>query len=172
MATLKEIEALTLKYSNARGKLACDVRALQGMIDEAKRSFMPAIKRHVAAAKDAEALLHTAIEGSPALFVKPRTVTIMGIKVGFQKGKGKISFDDADKVVALIEKHLPELAEALIVETKKPIKDALLNLSVDELKKIGCRVTGTGDQVLIKDTTSDVDKLVAALLEEDEEVEA
>ena len=169
MSTLKEIEALTTKYAAARGRLADDVRALNAAIEVAKREFLPSIRRRVAAAKDAEAALRDAIEGAPELFVRPRTLTIAGVKVGFQKGKGKISFDDADKVVALIEKHLPELAETLVQVTKKPVKDALLQLSVEDLKRIGCRVTGTGDQVLVKDTTSDVDKLVEPLLKEDEE---
>jgi hypothetical protein len=170
--TLKEIEVLAQRYATARGRLADDVRALNGAIEEAKREYLPSIKRHVASVKDAEAVLHTAIEGNPHLFTRPRTVTVHGVKIGFRKGEGKISFDDADKVVALIEKHLPELAETLVAVTKKPMKDALLNLSVEDLKRIGCKVTGTSDQVVIKDTTSDVDKLVAALLAEDEEVEA
>ena len=166
---LAKIETLTRRYAEARERLAGEVRALNQAIEEAKREYRASLKKRVAAVKDAEAELHTAVEGAPELFVRPRTLTIAGVKVGFQKGKGKISFDDADKVVALIERHLPELAETLVQVTKKPVKDALLNLSVDDLKRIGCRVTGTGDQVVIKDTTSDVDKLVEALLKEDEE---
>jgi hypothetical protein len=169
---LAQIDTLAGRYADARAALAGTVSGLNDEIEEVKRKYIGRIKVQVARAKDCASSLQAAIEEAPEHFTKPRTITMHGIKVGFRKGEGKLSFDDVDKVVALIEKHLPELAETLIVSTKKPVKDALLNLSVEQLKKIGCKVTGTGDQVVIKDTTSDVDKLVAALLAEDEEVEA
>lgn len=167
--TLKEIESLAKRYADRRAALAEDVGALHEQIEKLKRARLPEIKTHVAQVKDAQAALAAAIEASPELFVKPRTVTVHGVKVGFQKGKGRVVFDDAAKVVELIERHLPELAERLVKTTKKPAKEALLALDVATLKRIACRVTGTGDEVLIKDTTSDVDKLVEALLEEEQE---
>ena len=169
---LAQIDTLARRHADARAALAATVSGMNDEIDDVKRKYIGRIKVQVARAKECTAELQAAIEEAPEHFTKPRTIIMHGVKVGFQKGKGKIAFDDVDKVVALIEKHLPELAETLVITTKKPVKDALLNLSVEQLKKIGCKVTGTGDQVVIKDTTSDVDKLVAALLAEDEEVEA
>ena len=91
-----------------------------------------------------------------------------GVKVGFEKGKGRIEWDDDDTVVRLIEKHFPEQADILIKTKKKPAKKALAQLSVAELKKLGVTVEETGDQVVIKSTDSEIDKLVTALLKGDE----
>lgn len=169
MATLKEIEALTKAYADRREALAGTVSGLNDELEAVKRKYLARIKQQVASAKDAAANLSAAIEASPALFVKPRTITVHGIKVGFQKGKGKVTFADGDKVVELIKKHLEDRADVLILTEEKPNKEAIAQLEVAELKKIGCSVTGTGDQVLIKDAAGDVDKLVAALLKEEVE---
>ena len=41
--------------------------------------------------------LRALIEESPELFEKPRSVVLHGIKLGYQKGKGGIVWDDADR---------------------------------------------------------------------------
>lgn len=171
MATMQEIEAKAKEYADERADLANYVQALEDEKRALVRRYLPGIKRRVAAAKVAREALHVVIKESADLFVKPRSVTVHGIKVGFQKGKGKVVFDDADKVVELIEKHFPELADTLVKTEKKPLKDAILALDVAQLKKIACRVTGTGDEVLIKDASGEVDKLVEALLADDTEEE-
>ena len=167
MATLIEIEAQTKVYADAREKLSVEVGTLTEQMEKLKRTHLSAIKRRVAAAKDARAALANMIEQSPALFEKPRSITIHGVKVGFQKGKGKIEFDDVDQVVKLIKKNFPKQFDTLVKTTHKPIKDALQNLAAGDLKKLGITVEESGDVVLIKDATGEVDKLVSALLKED-----
>lgn len=169
MATLKEIDTLTRKHADARTRLADHVRALTGDIEAAKRSYLPGIRGAVARAKDTEAELRAAIEASPELFVKPRTQTLHGIRVGFKKGKGKLEIDNEEHLVKLIRKHFPEQFDALVKTTEKPLKGALEQLAAADLKKLGIEVADTGDVVFIKDTASDVDKLVDALLAETEE---
>jgi hypothetical protein len=174
VATLKEIELKAKHFADARARLADDVRELQDIVEKAKRAALPTIKERVRAVRDHEAALRALIADSAELFVKPRTVTAHGVKVGYAKGKGKVTFEDGDKVVELIKKHFAREADVLINTTEKPNKEAILSLPVGDAKKIGCAITGTGDQVVVKDTASDVDKLVTALLEEqaEEEVEA
>ncbi len=110
--------------------------------------------------------LRTLIGKAPELFVKPKSMTINGIKLGYQKGKGKIEWEDPDQVVRLIKKHFPEQADVLITTTEKPIKDALNGLTAAELKKLGISVVEGGEAIFIKPTDSAVDKLVDALLKE------
>jgi hypothetical protein len=86
--------------------------------------------------------------------------------VGYAKGKSGIEWDDPAAVVAAIEKHLPEQAEALIRWTAKPLKEAINQLDVSDLRKIGCRVVDTGDRIVIRPVDSEVDTLVDALLKE------
>lgn len=172
MATLADIEQHTRRYADARDLLASRVQALQDDIEAAKRRKLSGIKKAVAAAAEARDKLQSAIEASPELFQKPRTLVIAGVRVGYTKGAGKLSFDDPARVGALIRRHYPDQAEALIKVTETPIRKALGNLSVAELKRIGVTVEETGDQVVIKPTDSEVDKLVGALLADAERIES
>lgn len=164
MTQLTDIEPSAKAYADARGKVAEIVTLLNEGIEALKREHMPALKRAVTRAAEKHDQLKQIIEANPALFVRPRTVVYHGVKLGLQKGKGGIAFDDADQVVRLIKRHFPDQADVLVVTTEKPAKDALGQLSVAELKKIGCSVVDAGDAVVIKPTDSEVDKLVDTLL--------
>jgi hypothetical protein len=166
---MEGIEQLTKEYADARERLSGTVDALQGRMEALKRQYLPAIKVQVRKAKERQDALKTGIEKSAVLFKRPRTVIMHGISVGFEKGKGKIEWEDAGMVVRLIEKHFPEQAEVLIKTTKNPLKKALSTLSAVELKKIGITVEETGDVVVIRPVDSEVDKIVAALLKDDSE---
>ncbi len=168
--TLPDIERKTKDYADARTVLSDRVQRLNDEIEAAKRRLLPGIKKAVEIAAEKKADLTWALMDSANLFVKPRTIVVCGIKVGLEKGKGKIEIpkEDEEKVVRLIEKYFPEQADVLIQTKKKPAKKALSGLTVAELKKLGITVEETGDQVVIKGTDSDVDKLVKALLKEGE----
>lgn len=172
MTQLTDIEPTAKAYADARAKVVEIVTELNAGIDALKRDHMPALKRAITKAAEKHDQLKQIIEANPNLFVKPRTVIYHGVKIGMAKGKGGISFDDADQVVRLIKKHYPEQADVLILTTEKPSKEALGNLSVAELKKIGCNSVDAGDAVVIKPTDSEVDKLVDALLKGATEGEA
>lgn len=172
MTQLTDIEPTAKAYADARAKVVEIVTDLNAGIDALKRNHMPAIKRAITKAAEKHDQLKQIIEANPNLFVKPRTVIYHGVKIGMKQASGGISFDDADQVVRLIKKHFPEQADVLINTTEKPSKDALRNLSVAELKKIGCNSVDAGDAVVIKPTDSEVDKLVDALLKGATEGEA
>ncbi len=169
MASLNEIDALTKAYADGRFALTAHVAALQAELENVRMKHIKAIKRTVASVAEARAKLAAALDESPELFVKPRSQVLHGVKVGFQKGKGKIEYEDADQVVKLIRKHFPEQFDVLVRTTEKPVKEALGSLTAAELKKLGITVEETGDVVLIKPVDGEVDKLVKALLKEGEE---
>lgn len=162
--SLDPIDAKARVYAEARDRLAASVGELNLAIDALKRQQLPVIKRHLRRAFELESELRGLVEANPHLFVKPRTVVLHGVKVGFQKGAGGITFDDPQHVCKLIEKKLPDLADVLIKNDPKPIKKALQQLSVQQLKAIGCEVEEAGDRVVVKAVDSAVDKLVTALL--------
>lgn len=162
--SMEQIEQRTRALSEARDRLSEAVQALQDGVNALHRKHLPQLKRHMRRAFDAEQQLRALVEEHPALFTKPRTVVFHGIKVGYEKGKGAITFDDADLVVKLIEKKLPDQADVLIDTVKKPVKKALAQLSVDQLRKLGCEVDEAGDHVVIRPVDSAVDKLLKALL--------
>lgn len=174
MPTLTEIETLTRAYADARTILAETVQVLSDELELARRRHLPGIKRAVAEAQQARDRLHAAIEAAPELFRRPKTLTLSGVRVGFMKSPGKLTWDDPDTVIRLIRKHLPDQAETLIRIREEPVRAALSQLTVAELKRLGVTVIESGDEVCIKPVDGAVDKLVEALLKENasEEVSA
>lgn len=166
MTPLHEIESRAKLYAEAREKLAAIVSELNAGIEALKRKAMPNLKRAVGSAAVHHDRLKELIELAPELFAKPRTVVFHGIKVGYQKGKGAIEWQDPKQVVKLIRKHYPDLCDTLIVTKETPAKAALALLTVSELRKIGVSSVDAGDEIVIKPTDSAVDKLVDALLKE------
>jgi hypothetical protein len=167
MATLGEIELLTKDYSESYSKLSDKVRDLNDEIDSAKRKHMRYIKSFAEDALERKSKLSNAIEDSKDLFDKPKSIVIHGMKVGLQKGKGKITVPDEEKTILLIKKNLPDQAEILVKTEEKLVKSALENLSAGDLKKVGLNIVESTDSVIIKPTGSDIDKIVTALLKED-----
>lgn len=164
MTQIKDIDAQAKAFSEARAKVADIVTDLNAGIDALKRDHMPSLKRAITRLAEKHEQLKALIDQNPQLFVKPKTVVMHGVKVGYAKGKGGIAFDNAEQVVKLIKKHMPDQAEVLIITKETPAKDALAQLPVADLKKIGCTVVATGDAVVIKPTDSEVDKMVDVLL--------
>jgi hypothetical protein len=164
---LTDIEKLTKDYSDERTRLADRIRYLEDEINTLKRKRLPGIKNAVQNVVEKQEDLKSALEDSRPLFVRPKTVVFHGVKVGFQKSKGKLSWNDDAQGLKLIRKHFPDQEDILIKKTERPSKDALLNLSAENLKKIGVTISDTGDVVVIKSTDSEIDKFVEALLNED-----
>lgn len=172
MKTLEELNARALALSNARLQLGQLVQALNAGIEALKANEMPAIRAAIDQATAAWAALEAGVQGSPELFVKPRTVAAHGVTFGIQKSKGVINIPDADKTVALIRKHLPEKADVLITTKEVPVKKAVEQLTAADLKRIGVQVTEGQDTVVIRPAPSDVDKLVKALVKAEVETDA
>jgi hypothetical protein len=164
--TLKELETLTRDFSDARARLAVLVGEIQVETQTILRNHMTQIKRCVAWTAERQDRLRAAIESNPSLFEQPRTQIFHGVKIGYRKATGSIQWDDDDQVVKLIEKHLADQVDALVKTEKRPIKKALEQLSVAELKKIACEAVEAGDVVVIKPVDDGVDSIVKALLKD------
>ena len=172
---LDPIEKAAKALRAARDLVSERATSLQEEIDTATKRKLPGLRSAVAAVAQADADLKAAIQAAPKQFVKPRSIVLHGLKLGFQKGKGKIEWEDDAQVVKLIRRHFPDQFDVLCKTTEKPIKAALDNLTTAELKKLGVSVEDSGDVVFVKDSTASVDKLVKALLkgvEEEEDAEA
>lgn len=164
---LKEIESLTKEYATARKILETRVQELEEELSQTKKRHMNGIKKAVEVTKTYQSRLHAAIDEAPELFKKPRTVVFFGIKVGFQKQKGKIEWEDDDVVVARLEKFYPDTWIDYVQTIYKPLKTQLEVLPAADLKKLGITIVEADDKVVIKPTDSEVDKLVEALLRDE-----
>jgi arsenate reductase-like glutaredoxin family protein len=161
---LEPIEIATKAFSKERIKLVDIVIGLNDAIEKLKRKAMPELKLAVDATAEAQAKLQQLLKDNKGLFERPRTVIFHGIKIGFKKQVGKIEIKDEEKTIALIRKQFPEIADVVIVKREAISKEALANVSVDTLKKIGCTVIADTDAVVIKATDTEVEKVVTAFL--------
>lgn len=172
MATLFEIDKAAQEYSQAHDGLAEIMTAIDDAVTRIKRERMPTLRKAVEKAAAKKTALRGLIDESRDQFKSPRTRILHGVKLGLQKGKGKLDWEDDELVVKLIKKHFPEETwEMLIKKTEKPRKDGLNGLDVKDLRKIGVTAEDTGDQIVVKPTDSEIDKMVDALLG-DEDPEA
>ena len=164
--TMEQIEKLTRKYAEESAALNEAVGALEAELEAVKKARMKGIKALVTRTADAKAALHGALESAPDLFGKPKTLTFSGVKVGYQKGKGGLDWEDDDALVAKIEKVYGEQAEDYLLVEKQPSAKALEGLEAAELKRLGVTVVDTGEQVVIRHVDGAVEKAVKALLKE------
>lgn len=169
MDAMNQIESATKTYADKRAVLSERVQALEADYAAARRRHLRGIKQSVAATNDARDRLAATLEEHSDQFAKRRTRVLHGVKVGFQKAKGKVSWSSVGQVLQLIRKHLPDRAPDLIRTKEEPVKEAIAKLPTADLRRIGCSVTETGDELVIRPTDSSTDKLVNALLKEGED---
>ncbi len=163
--SMKTIETLAEQYAKQRHALA----DLVNQINEEQRAIilrqLRSLRLAMAETAAAEDALRNAIEAEPQLFEKPRTRVLHGVKVGYQKGKGKVEIDDEAKTIRYIREKLPtDQAELMIRVTEKVERRAVMDLTASDLKRLGIRIVESGDQVVIKPVDSQVDRLIKALL--------
>lgn len=161
---MSTIDAACKAARAAREVLSERATALQEEIEAAQKRKLPGLRSAVAAVAEADAALIAALQSAPHLFVKPRSVVLHGLQVGYTKGKGTIEIGDPAQVVKLIRKHFPDSFDTLVKTKETPVKAAIKNLKVEDIKKLGITVQASGDVVFITDATDGVDKLVKALL--------
>ena len=164
---LADIEVYTNEYAKKRQLVVELADTMRQEIEDVKRKHITELKTRVACAAEKKQALINVLDANKALFDKPRAHIFNGIKVGFQKQKGTITWDDTDKVVELVKKKFPDMVDTMLKTDTSPVKAALEQLSVSDLKGIACTLEGSGDKILIKPTDANVDKLVEALLKDE-----
>ena len=170
LVELDDILVLCKKYAQARESLNRTVEEIRALRRHAVRSRMRGLRSRVATASAERDSLWAAIKANPQLFVKPRTRAAEGIKVGYRKQPGQIVCDDT-RVIARIRKLFPE-RESELVQVKETLKrSALKGLDSKTLSAIGVAIVRVDDEVFIAAASDELDKLVEALMGEDENME-
>lgn len=165
-ATWNDIEHLAKRYAHRRGRLRVAVDALEDEIRHCKRKHLPAISECAGHAITLRDRLRACVEAHPEYFRQPKTIVLHNIRIGYKKKPDAVEWDDDREVCARIERHLPEQFGVLIIRPPPaPVKKALLRLNNKLLTKLGVRKIPGADEVIVKPTDSEVDKLVDKLLE-------
>lgn len=169
------IDLLCEDYARERDELREVVQGVRDRLDQTQRKALPRLRALVRAVADARARLANAIESAPerwkASSGKRRTEVMHGIKVGLRKGAGRLEWDDDKQLCDLIRKVMPDQQDVLIRIAEAPNRTALGDLSAADLRRLGVRITDSGDQVVITPVDSAVDKLVDALMRDAERIE-
>ncbi len=169
-ATLPEIEKAAKAFADAHSALRAECEELDTEIRAAKKARRARLLSLSVKAAATRTALSDLVECAPELFEKPKTMVLYDIKVGFQKMKGRIEVADPERTLALIRKHFGDKADLLIRTVESPNREALGELPVSDLKKIGAEITETCDKVVVKPVASDIDRLVEAFVAELEEI--
>jgi len=169
LTALDQIDVSARDYAEAQATLGRLATTLHDEMEALRRRHLKSIKLAAAEAALRRADLEQLIRAHPEIFVKPRTFTCHGVRVGYQKGKGKIECVNEEAVIERIEKILPEQADVLIRIQKKIARSALQTLDVATLRRLGLVITDTEEEIVIKDERGDVARLVAKLLAESED---
>lgn len=164
MHDLTVINRLTQDFAAANAELSYLGQSIDAAVADLKREFAARYRAISAKVAERHSKLATAIQESPGLFEKPRTLVIAGVNVGLAKGKGGIVYGDPDDVVRRIEKLFGDDAEQYLHVRKSPDKEAIEKLTVCELGKIGCTLVDTGDKVVIKPLEGEMSTLARNLL--------
>lgn len=171
MIELNTIDAAAKAARQARETLAERATSLKDEIDTMTKRRLPGIKSAVAAVAEADSKLMGLLQQAPELFVRPKSMVLHGLQLGYKRAAGRIEIEDAKAVVKAIRKHFPERFEVLVKVKETPIKTAIGQLTGDELKKIGVTAQGSSEVTFIQDATDNVDKLVKALLKGTEQAD-
>ena len=164
-SSLAALETRCARFDEASAELEKLIADLEADLEAVKQKHLRGLKRQAGHVAGLEAELRSAIEAAPELFIKPRSLTIHGVKVGFTLSQGKVEWQDDARVLALIKKHHKGDADVLIRTVEEPNKDALRALPAGELARLGCTIEGAGDVVICKRVAGDVEKLINRLVE-------
>lgn len=140
--------------------------ALEEELLAVQRRHLRKLRNRAHNAQESEAALKAAIATRQELFQKPRTITVHGLKLGLQKGKGKVTIADEPKAIKRLRKLLGDDAEPFIVCRENLDKTQLPKLDTKQLMHIGCSVIEAGDRVLVKPVDGALDKWLNKILSE------
>lgn len=160
---LDEIDKLAATHAKNISALEKLVTTLNADLEALKKKVNARLKTLSSKCAVSEIALAEAIEEAPELFVKPRTMKLHSIKLGYQASKDGLEYDE-EKMLTAIKRKLADLQDVLIKTTEKPVASALKNLPAEQQKKIGVKVVLGSDQVVIKHTDSATEKLVGGFI--------
>ncbi len=167
MPTIHDIETSADRYSIAKSDVTDLVEEITARVDELKKEFAPRVKAAMRIAATRHEDLYRLIADNPDLFKKPRTYLFAGLKVGMQTGPATIETDDESLTIELIEKHLTQEQQKLLVKTTKKLNVvAVKKLDEKTLRVIRASLVEGKDHVVIKETDTQFEKIFSSIVKD------
>jgi hypothetical protein len=166
--SLDQIRAAAQYLANRRN----DTQACSTMLNaEIKAAIAPILEKYRTTLDDyaeSEAFALRKLDDlliiAPNLFVKPRSLEVDGVKVGYIKDADSLDWDDDAAVIAGIKALLPEQADILIRTEESLNISALAGCELNDLRKVGIRTVAGADRRYIKVGDNDVEKITKLVI--------
>lgn len=179
MATLESISKQTADYAKTR-RAALDVAgAMQAEIEAVQARFAKQLRKAVTRMTEEHEALFKVIESNEHLFDIKKSITVDGIKVGFQVGKSKLVIADKNGAATLLmnmvniayrqgDKAFSEKLQAAVKTEYVLVDTAIKELDARMLEMIGATLKPATNDVLIKpqekDSSKAIDSIINAVL--------
>lgn len=149
--TMQDIENSTELYAALSRQLCGEIDRMESEINQVRMKHLPFVKNLAAKVFAMRDELTGMIDEGRSLFVKPKSITISGIRVGIQKSADKVIFDDEEELLQKIRELYGPTSTMLIKSSEKVMMQPLKALSRDELELLGCTKVDGQEEVMVKD---------------------
>lgn len=159
---MDEVEFRARTFANARGQLADAARDAERELQAVRDKHAKNLRELLGTAAEAQSVLLASIENNRDLFDRPRTRVVDGIRFGLRKKTGKVEIKDERRTIKKIRELLPEEQGELLIRIHEEVdRNAVKDLVVGDLKRLGIQIVADSDEPVIKPVDADVDKLIA-----------
>lgn len=167
---LSDIERAARDFSAKSKTLRNYHEQLNSEIDAIKSKYLEDIKIASVEAGESYQMLLTLINDASDLFKDKKSMTVSGVKFGYQKKKGKLEIVNEDATIAKLKELYGDNASLYINTKISVVKKALDNLPASDLKKLGVNIVQDTDVAFVKLTDDEVQKLIEAMIKESAKV--
>ena len=165
-ATMQDIVALARTLAAARQATEALVEDIKAAQRKALAGRLRALRSRIGEQAASEEALRAAIRARPDLFVRPRTIAVDGIRFGLRKQPGAVALGDEAQAIGRLRARFPNRADSLVRVKETLDRAALRKLPAAELAQIGVTIEKATDEVTIAAGRNDLDRVVAALLDD------
>jgi len=159
---MDEIEDWAHHFYAARSNLAETAQAAERELQAVRDKYARKLREDLGTAAEVQSRLLAEIEANRDLFDKPRTRVVAGIRFGLRKKTGKVEIKDERRAIKKIRELLPEEQGELLIRIREEVdRNAVKDLVVGDLKRLGIQIVADSDEPVVKPVDPDVDKLIA-----------
>lgn len=166
--TLADIRAAAQNLANRRNDTLASSTLLNA---EIKSAIGPILERYqdtldTYASAEAAAMkaLDDLLAAAPHLFIKPRSLTVDGVRSGYKREPDMLDWADEADVIGRIKSLRPDLVPLLVRTVETLVVDALGGLEADDQRAFGIRTVTGIDRRFITLGDNDVEKITKAIV--------